>query len=74
MSSAGVRIGAVTRAGVAAALGLAHAADLAPFGRARDVEATVWLPGMAHQYPARYQGMVPDMVASALGTVVRRQR
>ncbi len=28
---------------------------LAPFSRARDLEAAVWILGMAHQYPARYR-------------------
>lgn len=28
---------------------------LAPFSRARELEAAVWVLGMAHQYPARYR-------------------
>lgn len=46
---------------------------LAPFTRARDREATVWLLGMAHQYPGRYreaaEAWLTSMLASA-GPVV----
>ncbi len=60
----------VALAAYAAEIGLPvpHAADLALFGQARDLEATAWLLGMAHQYPARYARLVPDMVAAALGS------
>ena len=33
---------------------VAEPEQLAPFARARELEATVWLVGMAHQYPQRY--------------------
>ena len=45
------------------------AGRLAPFIRARDLEAAVWWPGMAHQYPGRYReaagGLAGRMLASA---------
>lgn len=41
--------------------------DLAPFIRARRLEETVWLLGMAHLCPERYAGHVPGAVARALG-------
>jgi hypothetical protein len=40
---------------------------LAPFARARDLEATVWALGMAHQYPARYR----DIAGSWLARILR---
>lgn len=41
-------------------------AELAPFGRARDLEATVWALGMAHQYPARYREIADTWLARTL--------
>jgi Ser/Thr protein kinase RdoA (MazF antagonist) len=40
---------------------------LAPFARARLLEAAVWTLGMAHQYPARYLDMATRMLAGVLG-------
>jgi hypothetical protein len=36
--------------------------DLAPFGRARELEGTVWALGMAHQHPARYRDTARRML------------
>lgn len=40
---------------------------LAPFSRARDLEAAVWILGMAHQYPARYGKHVRPLLDRVLG-------
>lgn len=39
---------------------------LAPFTRARLLEAAVWSLGMAHQYPARYTGVARDLLTQVL--------
>ena len=43
------------------------AAELAPFRRARDLEAAVWLAAMAHLYPARYRAAADRQLAQVLG-------
>ena len=40
--------------------------ELAPFTRARDLQAAVWVLGMAHQYPDRYGPQLPGRLARAL--------
>jgi Ser/Thr protein kinase RdoA (MazF antagonist) len=40
--------------------------DLAPFGRARELEGTVWALGMAHQHPARYRDTARSMLDRVL--------
>ncbi|HEY3261156.1 MAG TPA: phosphotransferase [Pseudonocardiaceae bacterium] len=60
--------------GAAAVLAYAAAAgvpvptpqDLAPFVRARHLEGTVWVLGMAHQYPDRYAGIADGMLRLVL--------
>jgi len=42
------------------------AAELAPFRRARDLEAAVWLAAMAHLYPARYRAAADRQLAQVL--------
>ena len=39
------------------------AAELAPFRRARELEATVWLLAMAHLYPERYRRLADRQLA-----------
>jgi Phosphotransferase enzyme family len=58
----------VALGGNAAASGCpVQAADvLAPFRRARLLEAAVWTLCMAHQYPARYRDGARDLLAAAL--------
>lgn len=41
-------------------------ARLAPFHRARSLEAAVWSLGMAHQYPGRYRGLARNLLAGIL--------
>jgi Ser/Thr protein kinase RdoA (MazF antagonist) len=41
-------------------------ASLAPFARARDLEAAVWLVCMARLYPARYEQAASDQLAKVL--------
>lgn len=43
------------------------AAELAPFRRARDLEAAVWLAAMAHLHPARYRAPAEQQLAQVLG-------
>ncbi|MEV0697273.1 phosphotransferase [Saccharopolyspora sp. NPDC050389] len=38
-------------------------AELAPFLRARELEAAVWAAGMAHQHPARYRDLAREILA-----------
>jgi Phosphotransferase enzyme family len=45
---------------------MATAADLAPFGRVRDIEAAVWALGVAQLYPARYRDTALRLLATAL--------
>lgn len=40
--------------------------ELAPFGRARELEAVVWLVAMAHLYPARYRTMATERLSALL--------
>lgn len=40
--------------------------ELAPFTRARELEAAVWSLGMAHQFPARYRDVARDLLARIL--------
>jgi hypothetical protein len=42
-------------------------AELAPFRRARDLEAAVWLAAMAHLHPARYRTPADQQLAQVLG-------
>jgi hypothetical protein len=64
----------VTRAGLAAAVGVARVQglpagdpELAWFDRARALEGAVWTLGMAHQYPARYAEWARTLLANVLG-------
>jgi hypothetical protein len=41
-------------------------AELARFGRARELEGAVWTLGMAHQYPARYREPARALLARVL--------
>jgi hypothetical protein len=41
--------------------------ELAPYLRARELEAAVWSLGMAHQYPARYREVARTLLDSVLG-------
>jgi hypothetical protein len=56
-------------AGYVAATGCAVATDaeLAPFRRARELEATIWLAAMAHLRPARYRAIADERLAALLG-------
>lgn len=56
---------AATAAGVAAAP-IPELAALAPFRRARDLEAAVWLLCMAHLYPERYADPARAQLAAVL--------
>lgn len=60
--------GTAALAGWAAATGerVPSVAGLAPFGRARDLEALVWLLGMAHLYPRRYRTPAAERLAEIL--------
>lgn len=55
-------------AAYAAASGIAvpDPARLAPFHRARALEAAVWSLGMAHQYPGRYRDLARNLLAGIL--------
>jgi Ser/Thr protein kinase RdoA (MazF antagonist) len=61
---------AVLRAYAAEAPGAAvpEPEALAPFRRARDLEAAVWLVCMAHVYPERYAGPAREQIALVLST------
>jgi hypothetical protein len=50
----------------AAAAPIPELAALAPFRRARDLEAAVWLLCMAHLYPERYADLARVQLAAVL--------
>ncbi len=57
--------------GVAAipAVAIPELEALAPFRRARDLEAAVWLLCMAHLYPERYASPARDQLATVIATI-----